>query len=169
MEKEFIALRNKYLPKKIKAVFVLESPPAGHGYFYDSSGRVSEVLFRAFMKAILNFSPRTKEEGLRKLADSGYLLVNPIYTPVNKMDDKEADKLILGNYDNFKKDLINLIGKTDVPIILVKSNIFRLLEKPLLEDGFNVINDGILIPFPLHYHMNTFEQRVGVMLKKIIS
>lgn len=164
MEAEFVALRNKYLPKKIKTIFVLESPPAGHGYFYNPTGRVSEVLFRAFMKAVLNFSATTKEEGLRRLADEGYLLVNPIYTPVNKLSDKEADKLILANYDNFKKDLVSLIGKSNTPIILVKSSIFRLLEKPLLTDGFNVINKGVLIPFPLHYHMKTFEERVRKLI-----
>lgn len=164
MEAEFIALRNKYIPKKIKLVFILESPPAGHGYFYNSAGKVSEVLFRAFMKAVLSFSPATKEEGLQKLAEEGYLLVNPIYTPVNKLSDKEADKLILANYDNFKKDLNSLIGKSNTPIILVKSSIFRLLEKPLLADGFNVVNNGVLIPFPLHYHMNTFEERVRALL-----
>lgn len=164
MEAEYIALRNKFIPKKIKAIFILESPPAGHGYFYNPEGRVSEVLFRAFMKAVLHFTPETKQEGLQKLADEGYVLVNPIYTPVNKLSDKEADARILGNYENFKKDLQALIGKTKTPIILVKSNICRLLEKPLLADGFNVINNGVCIPFPLHYHMDTFEKRVQGLL-----
>ncbi len=165
MESEFISLRNNYMPKNIKAIFVLESPPAGHGYFYDPTGRVSEVLFRAFMKAILDFKPATKDEGLRRLADAGYVLMNPIYTPVNKLPDKEADRLILDNYENFKKDLNAIMKNTKTPIILVKSNIFRLLEKPLLADGFNVVNNGLLIPFPLHYHMNTFEERVRKLLQ----
>jgi hypothetical protein len=165
MEAEFISLRNNYMPKNIKAIFVLESPPAGHGYFYNPTGRVSEVLFRAFMKVVLDFTPTTKDEGLRRLADAGYVLVNPIYTPVNKLPDKEADRLILNNYQNFKKDLDGMIGNTKTPIILVKSNIFRLLEKPLIDDGFNVINNGLLIPFPLHYHINTFQERVRKLLQ----
>lgn len=165
MEAEYVSLRNKYLPKKIKTIFVLESPPAGHGYFYNPEGRVSEVLFRSFMKAVLDFSPSTKDEGLQKLAKEGYLLVNPIYTPVNKLPDREADTLILANYKNFTDDLRNLIGNSGAQIILVKSNIFRLLEKPLLADGFNVVNNGLLIPFPLHYHYKTFEERVRFLLK----
>ena len=164
MGTDYVSLRNKYLPKKVKAVFVLESPPAGHGYFYDPTGRVSEVLFRAFMKAVVNFSPANKDEGLKKLASKGYLLVNPIYTPVNKLSDKEADKLILSNYENFKNDLRSIIGNKQIPIILVKSNICRLLEKPLLKDGFNVVNNGTFVPFPLHYHMNTFTERVRKLL-----
>jgi len=164
MSLEYISLRNQYIPKKIKTIFVLESPPEGHGYFYDPRGRVSEVLFRAFMKAVLNFNPITKDEGLRKLASEGYLLVNPIYKPVNKMADKEADKLILGNYKNFTKDLDSLIDNKKTPIILIKSNICRLLEKPLLVDGYNVVNNGTMIPFPLHYHMNTFIDRLKPLL-----
>lgn len=161
---DYVSLRNNYLPKKLKTIFVLESPPAGHGYFYDPTGRVSEVLFRAFMKAVIGFSPTNKDEGLKKLASEGYLLVNPIYTPVNKLSDKEADKLILSNYENFKKDLRSIMGNKQIPIILIKSNICRLLEKPLREDGFNVVNNGVLVPFPLHYHMNAFTERVRKLL-----
>lgn len=165
MESEFIALRNNYMPENITTVFILESPPAGHGYFYDPSGRVSEVLFRAFMK-LLEISPTTKEEGLQELSRRGWVLVNPIYTPVNKLPDKEADKLILGNYFNFKKDLDSILGENrSLPVILVKSNILRLLEKSLLGDGYNVINNGVLIPFPLHYHANSFHEKTMKLLK----
>lgn len=165
MEAELISLRNKYVPNELKTVFVLESPPEGHGYFYDSTGKVSEVLFRAFMK-LINLTPATKEEGLKKLAEKGWLLVNPIYKPVNKLPDKEADKLILDNYENFKKDLLSLGVKTSTPIVLVKSNILKILEAPLVRDGYNVINNNLLIPFPLHYHTNTFKERVISLLNK---
>ncbi len=165
MEDEYISLRNRYTPNKIKIIFILEPPPAGHGYFYNPDGRVSEVLFRSFMKAVLNFSPATKDEGLQKLAKEGYLLVNPIYTPVNKLPEREADKMILDNFENFTRDLRGLIGNSNVKIILIKSNICRLIEKPLIADGFNVVNNGLLIPFPLHYHYKTFEERVRSLLK----
>lgn len=165
MEYEFISLRNKYIPSELKVVFVLESPPEGHGYFYNPKGKVSEVLFKAFMK-LLNFCPITKEEGLKKLMDNGWLLVNPIYKPVNKLPDKEANKLILDNYSNFKKDLISLGVNKDTSIILVKSNICKLLELPLKDDGFNVINNSLVIPFPLHYHLNNFNDKILSLLKK---
>lgn len=163
MEQEYINLRNKYLPEKIKVIFVLESPPRDHGYFYDPAGRTSEVLFRAFMKFI-SFVPTNKDEELKELAKRGYLLVNPVYVPVNKLPDKEADKIILDNYQNFLTDLNILIGKKTPPIILVKSNILRILEQPMLSDGYNVINKGLLIPFPLHYHASTFQERLKTLL-----
>jgi len=166
MEQEYISLRNNYLPKNIKVIFVLESPPAGHGYFYNPEGRVSEVLFRAYMK-LLGVTPSTKDQGLRELAKKGWLLVNPIYKPVNKLSDKEADRLILKNYKTFIADLEDLISANkNIPIVLVKSNILRLLETPLLEDGFNVIIQKLLVPFPLHYHADRFHKNVLSLLLK---
>jgi hypothetical protein len=133
MEQGYIDLRNRYLPENPRVVFILESPPQGHGYFYDPSGKVSEVLFRAFMK-LLDFVPNDKDQGLKESARRGWVLVNPIYTPVNKLPDKEADKLILANYKSFINDLDEIIcGNKSIPVILVKSNILRLLEAPLLQ------------------------------------
>jgi hypothetical protein len=164
MKNDYINLRNKYLPKKIKTIFVLESPPEGHGYFYDPTGKTSEVLFRAFMQ-LFKYEVTDKDIGLRKLAENGYVLMNPIYTPVNKFPDKEADRLILGNYSNFIQDLETLTrGDKTIPIILIKSNILRLLERKLLNDGYNVINKGLLVPFPLHYHIKTFLERVNDLM-----
>lgn len=168
MEQVYISLRDRYLPEYISVVFVLESPPQGHGYFYDTSGRTSEVLFRSFMK-LAGINPTTKEDGLQALKKKGWLLVNPVYRPVNKLPDKEADQVILDNYQNFVDDLRELLGDgiTSTPIILVKSNIFRLLEKPLVADGFHVINKGLMIPFPLHYHAESFHMKVSSLLHAI--
>jgi hypothetical protein len=168
MTNQYIALRNQYLPKRISVIFILESPPEGHGYFYDASGRVSEVLFRAFMK-LLGAKPDTKEEGLLLLQEKGWVLVNPIYIPVNKLSEKEADRMILDNYAVFVADLKNILADrfSEVPIVLVKSNIVRILEKPLLNDGFRVINDGIMVPFPLHYHADSFQEKVLKLLSRV--
>ncbi len=166
MKTEWEKLRDTYIPEKIKLVFVLESPPANHGYVYDPSGRVSEILFRSFM-GLLGKKPETKDEGLKMLQKKGWLLTNPIYEPVNKISDKEADEKILSNYSNFKKDLLTLLGNNKkIPIILVKSNICKLLEKPLLEDRFNVLNKGVCVPFPMHYHFESFKSKIDSLLKK---
>lgn len=162
-DNQYISLRNKYLPATLKVVFVLESPPAGHGYFYDEAGKPSEVLFRSFMSCLFGYRPVTKREGLEKLSKGGYLLVNPIYEPVNKLPDHVANRLILANYNNFIQDLLEL-GADKARLILVKKNICQLLETPLLADGFNVLNQGVTVPFPLHYHLNSFTSEVQRML-----
>ena len=59
---DYINLRNKYFPKNLKTIFVLESPPASCRYFYKPEGRVTEPLFSAMMKCVLKFQPKNKKE-----------------------------------------------------------------------------------------------------------
>ncbi|MCL5410260.1 MAG: hypothetical protein M1324_00170 [Patescibacteria group bacterium] len=158
---KYIELRNKFIPEDIKIIFVFESPPENKGYFYDSNAKTGELLFRSLMEVLFNEKPKTKIEGLKKFQNSGYLLVNPIYEPVNKLSDKIADELILKNYPEFLKDLKNLTKNKDVGIILVKSNICRLLENRLIGDKFNVLNNAKIIPFPIHYHFQQFKKLVS--------
>lgn len=166
MENKYLLQRKLYTPKKIKQIFVLESPPESPAYFYNPEGKTSEVLFRAFM-ALLKIEPKTKHEGLQYFMQQGWLIIDPIYEPVNKLSDKEADTLILENYANFKKDLSQYAnGKT--PIILVKANIVKLLEDKLITDGFNVINNNMSIPFPLHYHQKEFLRIIKLLLKNTV-
>jgi len=159
-------LRNQFLPKEIKTIFIFESPPSNGGYFYNPQGKTSEILFKAIMQTTLGINPITKEEGLRKFAEKGFLLVDPIYEPVDKISDKEADKKIIENYPNFIFDLKAITkGDYSIPIILVKANICRNLEVPLKKDGFNIINNGMIIPFPLHYHFPEFANKIESLIK----
>jgi len=114
---------------------------------------------------LINVQPKTKEEGLQKLKEKGVLILNPTYTPVNKLSDREANEIILGEYQNFKKDLLRFNPKKNIPLILVKANICRLLEKPLVEDGFEVLNKGQMIPFPIHYHQEKFHTIVSELFE----
>ena len=68
---EYFCLRDRYLPDHRKIVVVLESPPKSGLYFYNPEGLVSEPLFRAMMKDILeiNPKPRTKVSGNLRLGD----------------------------------------------------------------------------------------------------
>lgn len=166
MEQEYKKLRNKYLPTKIKAIFILESPPASGAYFYNPEGRTSEILFRSLMQSLFgdDYKPATKSEGLTKFKNSGYLLVDPIYMPVDKLPDKQADELILRNYPNFIKDLEFLGVKSTIKLILIKKNICLLLAEKLKNDGFNVINNGLMLPFPMHYHIKNFKSQLRKLL-----
>ncbi len=161
---EFMRLRNNFRPKKVKFCFIFESPPAHGGYFYNTSGKVSELLFRTLMKTLFLKNFETKEEGLMHFQKEGFYLVNSIYMPVNKVSDKTANEMILENYEAFKKDLISE-GMINTPLIIVKSNVWRLLKDKLIDDGFNVLNKDTMIPFPMHYHFESFKDKVLNLLK----
>ncbi len=89
---DYILLRDRYLPSTRKVVFVLESPPISGRYFYNPDGSVSEPLFLAMMKDVLEIIPATKGEGLQEFANRGYLLVDATYTPVNDAQLSQRDR-----------------------------------------------------------------------------
>ena len=148
-------------------IFILESPPESGKYFYDEEGSVNEPLFKAMMK-LLNFKPQNKREGLAYFADSGHLIVDATYEPVNKLNDKEREDKILENFENLVADLKKLGDPKQLKIILVKANICRLLEKRLLSKGFDVLNNGIVIPFPsTGQQKNFFTESLKVIGSKL--
>jgi hypothetical protein len=158
-------MRRRYLPESIRLVIVAESPPISGLYIYDATGKTTEPLFSALMKQ-LRFSPDSKEDGLRALQKSGWILVDATYEPVNTSDisSRERDAIIQRDYPLLKADLKNLLFDHSTPIILLKANVCRLLESKLLKDGFNVLNERPL-PFPSTGHQIKFREQFRALLK----
>jgi len=127
---EYIHLRDRYLPSRRKLVFVLESPPISGRHFYNPAGSVSEPLFRAMMKDVLEISPKTKSEGLLEFARRGYFLVDATYTPVNddQLSRRTRNDVILADLPLLLDDLRRHTD-TETQIVLVKANICELLER----------------------------------------
>lgn len=151
----YLTLRSKYLPTDLKVVFILESPPASGKYFYDEEGSINEPLFSAMME-LLGLKPSSKRDGLRHFADSGHFLVDAIYEPVNELKRATRDNAILRNFDILVADLEKLADPREIKFILVKANVCRLLEERLLSKGFNVRNNGVIIPFPSNGQQGRF-------------
>ncbi len=39
-----------------------------------------------------------------------------------------------------------------------------ILEEKLQKDGFNVLNNGVKVPFPLHWHKTKFHELIRKIL-----
>jgi hypothetical protein len=161
----YITLRNQYRSPKIKTILVLESPAVSANYFYNPTGRTTEPLFSAIMK-VIGESPAAKEKGLAAFARIGFFLVDATYQPVNHINNKKKrNEAILSALPELTHDLREIIGNQGVKIILVKANICRLLEEPLTAAGFNVINNGTIVPFPSHGNQTKFHQAIQWLLE----
>jgi hypothetical protein len=160
---EYLEYRGRYIPEHRKIVFVLESPPISGLYFYKPEGSVSEPLFRAMMKDVLDIKPRTKEEGLREFAARGFLLIDATYTPVNHLSGRARDAAILDELPLLVEDLIEYV-EPGTNVILVKANVCDLLEEKLSRFGFAVLNRGTRIPFPSTGQQNKFRDAVRRVL-----
>jgi hypothetical protein len=143
----YLTFRSRYQPVSPRLIIVAESPPVSGRYFYNSEGAVTEPLFSAVMQQI-GVKPLFKEQGLQRLQEIGWLLVDATYEPVNDYTDRKKDSVIVRDYPQLLNDLIHLSPDRSVPIVLIKVNVCRLLESRLSKDGFDVINGGKEIPFP---------------------
>ena len=163
---EFLALRSNFAPKLIKLVIVAKSPPYSGLYFYKLDGKVTEPLFAAMMKQI-NCNPTTKEEGLREFQHRGWVLVDTTYEPVNDPGRKKKDRdaVILRDYPLLLADLEKMLPDKSMPIILMKKNVCRLLERKLTDDGFNVLNKGRAVSFPSHSWQSDFDWQFSAILQ----
>ncbi|MDA3918993.1 MAG: hypothetical protein PF690_18775 [Deltaproteobacteria bacterium] len=161
----YLKLRNKYFPKELKFILVLESPPVSGKYFYDETGKTSEPLFNELMKA-LNYKPIAKKDGLKFFSDQGFFLVDATYKPINKLKGVERNNTILSDFDNLVADLENSTPEKQSGLILVKANICRLLENELQQKGFNVLNQGAVIPFPSTGQQKRFQTEFQKILNK---
>lgn len=158
---DYLQLRNKYHPEKLKLIFILESPPVSGKYFYDDeTGKTSEPLFNEMMK-LMNYGPDDKKDGLSEFKKKGYLLVDATYKQVNNLKGKERENTILSDFDNLVADLEEICSDKKVPIVLVKVNICRLLENRLIAKDFNIKNNGIEVPFPSTGQQKRFHSKIS--------
>ena len=167
---EYLRLRAPYVPESPTIVFVLESPPKSGLYFYNPNGRVSEPLFSAMMKDIVGITPRSKDEGLRKFASRGFLLIDATYTPVNhdRLTRRERNERILDDLPILLEELRQYVG-AGTGVVLVKANVCELLEPVLIGHGFNILNRGERIPFPSNGQQGKFRLAIRQMLGLINS
>jgi hypothetical protein len=162
----YLRLRREHQPENIKLVIIAESPPASGKYFYDPTGSTKEWLFAAIMQQ-LDFSPTTKEVGLRELQRRGWVLVDATYQPVDKLAkdaSHDRDEVIARDYPLLLADLAGLTPDRSNPIVLIKANVCRILEPLLSKDGFRVLNNGRAIYFPSNGRQTDFKNQFAAVV-----
>ena len=64
-----------------------------------------------------------------------------------------------------REDLGSLLGEQrDIPVIVIKANVCRLLEPRLVRDGFTVLNNGNAVYFPSHGQQGRFHQQFEALV-----
>lgn len=162
----YLQLRREYEPDNPTLLIVAESPPESGLYFYNPIGRISEPIFSAFMQQ-LAIKPTDKEAGLRALQRRGWLLIDATYEPIDKKfksRDRRRDAVLLRDYHLLKHDILLLSASGQVPIILIKENVCRVLDPPLTADGFQVLNRGRKVYLPINGNQGHFQRQFGEIL-----
>ena len=164
---DYLSLRREFEPATVTLVIVAKSPPTGGKYFYDPDGKASEPLFNALMKQLMKRfgvpKPKTKSEGLSEFQKRGWVLIDATYEPVNALNKRDRDMVIERDYLELCGDLKRLLATrwSEVPLVLIKANVCKLLEPKLKRDGFNVLNKGRCVYFPASGQQLIFDRQFG--------
>jgi DNA invertase Pin-like site-specific DNA recombinase len=168
---QYVALRREYEPDNLTLLIVAESPPESGLYFYNPVGRTSEPIFSAFMEQ-LAIKPTDKGAGLRELQRRGWLLIDATYEPIDKKfksRDPRRDAVLLRDYPLLKRDILALSASRQLPIMLIKENVCRVLNPPLTADGFRVLNRGRKVYLPINGNQGHFRRQFGEILGPVFS
>src|SRR5262245_30837076 len=87
-----------------------------------------------------------------------------VHDVVNELSPSKRNRAIVGGYQSLRDDLASLLP--DIPLILIKENVCRLLEARLREDGFND-NSGRVIYFPSIWWQKDFHRQFAVVLESL--
>jgi hypothetical protein len=166
LRNEYISFRRRFEPNRedVKLVIIAESPPKSGKYFYKPNGLPTEPLFAEITRQ-LGFFPKTKEDGLLKLRQYGWVLVDATYKPVNGLQDSERSRIIKDDYPLLTADLKDLAPHCSTPVVLIKANVCRLLEARLIEDKFNVLNRGSAVYFPACGRQKKFREQFSAIIQ----
>ena len=123
---------DKFLPEKIKVLFIAESPPAKGSFFFFKFPK-QEILLATITTAILGDGKGytrndSKTEFLNILKKKGYFLLDAVGYPINTTHDKNRELIIkkeIGNLIDRLKDLKRR-NRIDIntKIILIKKKRF---------------------------------------------
>ena len=149
----------KFLPDKIKVLFIAESPPANGSFFYFNFSK-QEILLSTITTAILGdgkgyTSKDSKIEFLKTVKDKGNFLIDAVDYPINTTSDKNRELIIEKETDNLIDRLKDLDSQNKIDkytkIILIKKSVFNVLNNTLKQKGFNILNKA-KVDFPKYYN-----------------
>lgn len=147
--------RERWKPDKVRCLLIAESAPddggnaANRRFFYDEDLTRHDGLFREVVKVMFGESPGEAAPGaklpwLRRLRDEGVFLTDLASVPVNFHGKSERHTALA---ENVERCVALAVALKPDGIILVKKNVFELLERPLSSAGLLVLHDKF-VPFP---------------------
>jgi len=123
------------------------------------------AIIHAMMKQTLGINPKSKDEGLRAFAKSGFLLLDATYRPVNDLPEgRTRDRIIEDDFPALVEELREY-AEPETKVILVKKNVCNLLVHKLKNlKQFKVLNSEKIVPYPGCGQQSKFGNMVRPML-----
>jgi hypothetical protein len=133
-------LRRTFHPRKVRILFVGESPPASGRFFYQADSGLYRAIREAFTKAFPDLRERNFLKPFRNL---GCYLVDLCETPVDRLKPKPRRKAHLEGEPSLSNSIRALRPKT---IIVVVRSIARNVQRSELAANWS--GQHIELPYP---------------------
>lgn len=166
--------RARWKPDRVRLLLIAESAPddggelANRRFFYDNQLTGKDGLFREVVRALydnpmLVSGPNAKTPWLEKLRADGVFLIDLATVPVNELGAAARGAALarsVGDTVALAQDL-----KPD-GVVLVKQNVFDLLERPVRQAGLPLLHDQFT-PFPGSGQQKRFRERFAAALNEV--
>lgn len=161
--------RNKYKPRDIRVLLVAEAPPCAlDRFFYFEDVKKQDSLFLEIMAILYPEMKQRylakgretvrKQEMLAQFQADGYYLIDLCGIPTSIIDGPTG-----GDVQHLLDSLKGLIGK-EVPVILIKSNVYDACYEALRSAGYNVVDERM--PFPGSGQQGVFREKFKKALQE---
>ncbi|GHD51700.1 hypothetical protein D9V29_12445 [Mycetocola manganoxydans] len=166
--------RARWKPDHVRLLLIAESAPDDGGdiakrrFFYDENLTGKDGLFREVVRALiinpaLATGPNAKVPWLEKLKAGGVYLIDLASVPVNHHSPSERAVALQRNI----AATVSLAAELKPDgVVLVKQNVFELLQGPILEAGLPLLHDEF-IPFPGSGQQKRFRERFATAIEKL--
>jgi hypothetical protein len=165
--------RARWKPEHVRLLLIAESAPddggdlANRRFFYDDNLTGKDGLFREVVRALygnptLTSGPNAKRRWLEKLKADGVYLIDLAPVPVNNHSPSERAAAL---QRNIKATVSHASELKPDGVVLVKQNVFDLLERPIRATGLPLLHDDF-IPFPGSGQQKRFRERFAEALAR---
>lgn len=166
--------RSRWQPERARLLLVAESAPddggdlANRRFFYDETLSSKDGLFREVVRALYSDPPLVSGAGaktpwLAKLQADGVFLIDLATAPVNY---HVAGQRAAALRQNIETTVTLASSLEPEGIVLVKRNVFELLNSPMRDAGLRVLHDDF-IPFPGSGQQRRFRERFAQAISSL--
>jgi hypothetical protein len=170
----FAQARKKYLPGKVKLLFITEAPPIPdrQRYFFFEHVKQGDSLFLELMKVLFAEEVASFETVkalraekvyfLERFQSAGFYLIHASDDPLPDTTATQRRNIYKDNLPVLMKQIDALNEKT-TPIVLVSAVVHEACYKDLTEAGYQVLNQT-MIEFPNSGQQINFRRKLTALL-----
>ncbi len=169
-ENNYRSAREKYMPVRVRVLFVAESPPNSGSFFYFRRTNGRDNLFRETMRALGFWKvgvPMRKDMDktglLGEFRSRGFYLIDVCGTPVDKLPPTLRSKRVVQGLEPLLEQVRRLRPRR---VLVVKVSIYDKVKAALAAAGFagRLVNRRPIV-FPSHGNQEKYRRQLRNYLR----